>query len=218
VRLEIHTSLSVESHPFALQFADAMAVSRAVSVGGATARVLNAPHQLVHLCVHFAWSHMLQFGSWRMFRDADALIARGNLDWPATVALARESGASSCVYWSLRLASLLANVPVPLEVIESLRPRRKGWLLRRVERHLETHLVLADQLCPSERLRRLMWSLAIVPSRHGHGPERPWHEEAVPVTAMLERTSIAKRARYHGERLAQWGRYLRLVLASDRVG
>jgi hypothetical protein len=161
---------------------------------------------------------MLQFGSWRMFRDVDALIARGEVDWGAVTALSAKAGASSCCYWSLRLASLLANVPVPGEVIASLRPRRQGWLLRRIERHIETHLIVADRLCPSERLRRVMWSLAIVPSRHGHGPERPWDEDAVPVVAIPERTTVAKRARYHGERLAQWGRYLRLVLASDRLG
>jgi hypothetical protein len=217
VRLEIHTSLSVESHPFALQFSEAMAVSPSVPVGAVSARVLDSPHQLVHLCVHFAWSHMLQFGSWRMFRDADALIACGKVDWPAVNALAGRSGASSCCYWSLRLASSLANVPVPTEVIDALRPRRQGWLLRRIERHIETHLVVADRLCPSERLRRAMWSMAIVPSRLGHGPGRPWDEDAAPVIEVPERTTVAKRARYHGERLAQWARYLRLVFASDRI-
>jgi hypothetical protein len=214
VRLEIHTSLSVETHPFALQFGEVVAASRTALISGATARVLDSPHQLVHLCVHFAWSHMLQFGSWRMFRDAGALIARGHVDWDAALAVAHRSGASSCCYWTLELASSLANVPVPGEVLDVLRPRRQGWLLRRIQRHIETHLIVADRLCPSERVRRVMWSLAIAPSQLGHGPGRPWDEDAAPVTEAPSRRTMANRARYHGERLAQWGRYLRLVLAS----
>ena len=49
---------------------------RHVTVKG---QVMTAPHpihQLWHACVHFAWSHAFQWGSWRAFRDVAAIIHR----------------------------------------------------------------------------------------------------------------------------------------------
>ncbi|MEW5919227.1 MAG: nucleotidyltransferase family protein, partial [Gemmatimonadota bacterium] len=68
VRLELHTGIAIDGHPFALSFDELRARGHDVRVGTARATVPSGEHLLLHECVHFAWSHVMSFGAWRTMR------------------------------------------------------------------------------------------------------------------------------------------------------
>jgi hypothetical protein len=68
-RLEVHTALLVEGHPFRLSDAEVRAESELLPDRTCEVRVPGVAHHLVHLAVHFGWSDMMRMGAWRTFRD-----------------------------------------------------------------------------------------------------------------------------------------------------
>lgn len=210
-KLELHTALSVFGHPFALGFESVRRSSHAVKVADRDVYVMDDNHQVVHLGVHLAWSHMLSFGAWRTFRDLDAVIGAGRVDWDVVAQAARTHGASSCCYWTLRLARSLSGVDVPpvaLDLLEAPTPRVVRSV---VERHLATQLFATERICPSESVRRLLWSVAIRPGRLRLGEGRPWDIDAVTAPSAGQHVPFSRRATRQMENLAQWWHYLRLV-------
>jgi hypothetical protein len=172
--LEIHDALLPAEHPFNFPIEAVWAGGRQVTTKG---RVLTVPppiHQLWHACVHFAWSHRMEWGSWRTFRDVAAIAHRGSIDWEKFVALARDSKAATCCYWTLKLARRLTGAAVPDRVLASLSPPYPNFVIRRLERHLVASLFASDDRCPSVRLGRKLWETAIAPGWSGHRTSRPW--------------------------------------------
>jgi Uncharacterised nucleotidyltransferase len=212
-RLELHTALSLNSHPFAMSFEDAQAASRAIPgwEDGRT-RVLDTEHMLIHIAVHFAWAHLASFGIWRLARDMDAL-ARSGPDWKRVVAIAGQYRAEPALYWSLRLASALSGVDVaPPGVLEAIAPDRSGWLLAMLERHLAMHVVSRITPCPSEKLRRLMWSLALSPARTATSAARPWDSEPSRLPAVYNgEMGVLNRVRSQWSHARDWRRYLQAL-------
>ena len=171
--LELHTGLFPAGHPFRLE-ADAVA-ARASRVSGRTqSTLIPAPEDhLVYLCAHWVWSHMMNGGAWRALRDVGALAERGGLDWDRCVARAHEARASTCVYWTLRLARRMAGVDVPAKALRAIEPPTAGLVLDRLERYFVWQLS-EGRACPSVRLGELLWSTALRPRWSGHEDARPW--------------------------------------------
>ena len=173
--LEIHAALLPEENPFRFSTDAIWARARNETVKGQAMTIPHPIHQLWHACVHFAWSHAFQWGSWRTFRDVAAIVHRDSIEWPEFVAFALESRAATCCFWTLRLARRLAGAPVPDTVLRSLRPRYPEFILNRLEGHLLVSLFPSDDRCPSVRLTRRLWEAAIAPRWSGHGSSRPSH-------------------------------------------
>ncbi|MBL8981589.1 MAG: nucleotidyltransferase family protein [Gemmatimonadetes bacterium] len=209
-RLELHTALSLSSHPFAMSFEDAQAVSRVVPgwEDGRT-RVLDTEHTLIHIAVHFAWAHLASFGIWRLARDLDAL-SRSGIDWGRAVEVATRYRAEPALFWSLSLASALSGVDVaPAGVLAELAPRRAPWMLNMLERHMAMHVVSRVTPCPSEKLRRLMWSLALSPARTATSDARPWDSEPSRLPAVYSgEMGLLNRIRSQWSHARDWRRYL----------
>lgn len=174
--LEIHAHPLPPGHPFAFGAAEMWRDARPARVGGREARTPSTPHQLLHLCLHFAWAHALGSGAWRTLRDVRTLAERAAPDWPAFVRLARGARAATCAGWTLRLARGLVDAAVPEETLRALRPRGPEPLLRALEHHFAAAL-FADAACPSPWLARRLWEAAIQPRRQGHGAARPWSRD-----------------------------------------
>lgn len=208
-RLELHSALAAKGHPFALAYDEALEASREATVGGVPSRVLDDRHQVVHLCVHFAWSHMLSFGAWRVFRDLHTLVSRRQIDWEAVRALASERAAAGCCHWTAALATRLVGVPIPKAFVDRLVRSPGGAIHRLLDRHLATQLFAEDRACPSELVVRRMWQLAIRPGRLAQVTGRPWDlEEAMhPEAPRSHRRRLVR----HVQRAALWGRYLRVL-------
>ena len=215
VQLELHTGLFFEGNPFRFPVADIWRRAVPVTVRGRRAWVPSTQDQLLHLCLHFAWSHMLNSGAWRTFRDLRALIDAGDVRWDEFVALARESRGASCCYWTLRLAKDLVGVPVPGEVLDALRPPLSPSALERVERHFIYHLLPTEALCPSVFMARAMWRAGVRPRWSGHGGVRPWDRNEELLVGGRRPDSVARRALDQLRNMRGWASYVKSVLLSD---
>lgn len=197
VSLELHKHSVWSGNPFGLTTAELFAASRAAPGALAWARVPDPLHSLVHVCVHFAWSHLLRSHAWRALSDVRALLTAEPPDWNRLLALAARLRAVTSCYWTLRLARDLMGVEIPDRVLRALRPPLPELVLRGLLRHYTLTLVpttLAD--CPSVRLQRLLWSLGMRPGWSGHGDARRWGEPAeedLPSYAAAARASAARR-------------------------
>jgi len=173
-RLEIHSKLLPEGHPFRFSTDVLWPRSQRVTVNGRVVTVPNPMHQLWHTCVHFAWSHGMQWGSWRTLRDSAAIIQQRGFDWTEFVDFARETRGATCCFWTLRLARHLTGAAVPDDVLASLRPPYAEFIIERLERHFVSNLFPSEARCPSVWLTRCLWEAGIMPRWSGHGAARPW--------------------------------------------
>lgn len=172
VVLEIHRALLPPRGPFDATGDLTWADLPVIELEEGPLRVLGPEPQLLHLSIHYAWSHALGRGLGRTVRDVSAVIGHTPPDWDHLVDRARTSRSTSSVYWTLRLAQRLGGAAVPEQVLAALAPSRPGRLLDWLERsYVETALFRS---CPSQRLPRWLWSLGMDPKGSGHGPHRPW--------------------------------------------
>lgn len=213
VRLELHTGIAIDGHPFALTLADMRERWRSVRVGDASAFVPCPEHLLLHEAVHFAWSHVLSFGAWRTARDIQLIAQRSGIDWDLFVEDAHRHRAETCAYWTLTLARLLAGAEVPDSVLQRTRPQIGSLTQHLLERHFIYHLLPIESEWPSQRLRRSLWERAIQPERYGHGARRPWEfDDRVLAPALASGQSVeASRAADPIARLGAWARYVRAL-------
>ena len=174
LRLEIHRSILPHGHPFRFTENEIWNAARPATVGAGRAFVMHPSHHTVHIAIHFAWSHMLKFGAWNAIRDLDALSGADLLDWNDVVATAERWGASSCCYWTLTLARILSDLVTPDAITRALRPGLLEIVRRSLARHFVNGVARTGLVCPSARLDRALWSLAMQPTREGHGDVRPW--------------------------------------------
>lgn len=216
--LELHTEIFPPGNPFALSAK--MIRDRAESVHYRECRVLvpSPIHQMLHLCVHFAWAHMMRSGAWRTFRDIQAIVDTGAVDWPEFIRLARSNRAETCCYWTLRLARNLSGIAVPDEAYEALGPALPKPLLMRLDYHLTHEILPFEPICPSVRLRAAMWAAAIQPRRSGHGAARPWHHAGhFPVLSGAPSYAGSRKVWEHLRRVGRWAGYARAILAPPNV-
>ena len=207
-RLELHTALFVEGHPFGA-FSDAV-YHRSRSVSEGYGRVPDEVHLALHLCLHLAWSHVMGLGAWRAFYDLSSLVEHDRLEWKELVDEAKVYRASSCCYWTLRLASDMAGVAVPRDVIRACRPPGTTWSHRLLAHHFEAQLDGPDRGCPSVAVGRALWRMGIRPSWSGHGDRYPWQADK-PFLEVVDLAEVAPATSGSGPKagkLAATARYL----------
>lgn len=211
IRLEIHTALGLVRHPFSLSFDEARAGSEPISTSHGRVSVLDPEHQVVHVCVHFAWAHLMLFGAWRALRDVNALAAGGRVRWDRVVEIARAHRAASSVYWTLRMARDLTDLTIPPEVLRELSRDTPAALRRATARHLMAQMFPTGAICPSERLLRALWTRAMAPDRQGVGSERPWDADEVAQGQRVSPPSAATRLARQLSNFRSWWRYVATV-------
>lgn len=212
--VELHTSLFFEGHPFNFSSDDVRRRAERVQVRGRELLVPSVHDQLLHLCLHFAWSHMMATGAWRAFRDLDALLHTKRIQWREFTQLAQDARGSSACYWTFRLARQLAGIAVPEWVEHALAPPEPEFALRRLEQHFTYDLLPTENVSPSLWVTYQMWQLGLRPRWSGHGRVRPW-DRADELLAS-ERPGRVKRLFKHMRNAKSWTRYGRLVLLAPR--
>lgn len=197
--IELHGELFPEGHPFRIEAAALAAAARPLTTTAGEALVLPAEEQLLHACLHFAWSHELRWGAWRTIADVAAIVGAGSsartdgdgdaggterradssewrgarLQWARFLALARESRGGTACYWTLQLASSVGGAPVPQGALGALTPSLPAWAARWVQGRLVRQLLPLGRRS-SVRVQRGVWRMALQPVRAGHGRSRPW--------------------------------------------
>jgi hypothetical protein len=209
VWLELHTGLLPAGHPYDLMAADVWSAAQPARPGHA-ALVPSAAHQVLHLCMHFGWAHMMSQGAWQAFSDLQQLVERGNVDWPALVREARLRRASNVCFWALHLARRVGGVAVPPEAEEALRPRRSRVVLEALARHLSVVIDPIAAPCPSGRIRRGLWRAAMRDDIGGRRVTEPWEREHLFPLAG-EGSPAASRPAWLVRHLRSAGDYLRYV-------
>lgn len=205
--LELHTDLFPRGHVFGLT--PNLLWRDAVTVPLAGAWVASPIHQLLHLSLHFAWSHFMSSSGWKTFRDIGTLLRTSAIDWDSFAEEAERGHASTACFWTFRLASELCGVRIPEAVLAGLRPRGGSLLLNRLERHFAGSVLGFGVVCPSMRLQRWMWTLGMQPERSGHGPVRPWDGSRRYVAEYGSRDPQGSwTLRDHARAWRGWSRYL----------
>jgi hypothetical protein len=215
LRLEIHRAVLPLGHPFRFTDEEIWQAARRVEVLKGDALVMHPSHHAVHIAIHFAWAHMLNLGAWHAFRDLSNLITRDALDWGDFARTAERWGASTCCYWTLRLARSLSDVAVPEAILRKLEPSIPEFVRRPLTRHFARALARSEASCPSARLNRALWTVAMQPERCGHGAVRPWLVSLDLLSAFDEKTVLEGRGRPASAliQLRRSGRYLTEILA-----
>jgi hypothetical protein len=215
--LEIHTALFPVGHPFNWPAEELWARSRPLAENAA--RIPSIEDLLLHVALHFFWSHAAHFGPWRTFRDVRVIAEDRQLDWDAFVRRARASRGGTAAFWTLRLARLLAGAAIPPGVEQALRPSLPALVLPMLDRHFAGLWLSAETACPSQRLDRWLWRVAVQPGRSGHGKVLPWERERMfrrSGAQAAPESSGAKLMRHLGSP-RRYFRYLhRIALGSHR--
>jgi hypothetical protein len=156
----------------------------------------------------------MRAGAWHAFRDLGELERAGMIDWPQLVRLATRTRASTCCYWTLKLARTMTDLAVPDFVLDALAPRISKPLLERLEYHFVNLLVRRDATRLPLRLDRALWSLAVQPLRQGHGNARPWTVSAERKAALLRQSPGSSRERIvrHVAQVARSSTYIARLL------
>lgn len=176
--LELHTDLLPKGSPFAFDAELLWRNAVSIEVGGRPGFVPADVDMVLHLCIHFAWSHALVDAAWRTFRDIQALIAAGRVDWEELARHARAARASTCVYWTLRLGRRLSGIAVPQRLLDDLKPPVGESMLGPVERYFCTVLCRPpDWQDRTMLVCRTLWRLGMQPGWSGHGGARPWRRD-----------------------------------------
>lgn len=199
VGLEIHTALWMPDHPFAFSEADVLRDAVRIETSRGAVPVPRIEHQLLHCCIHFAWSHRIRSHAWRAFSDVRAFIEAGTIDWTEFVALARATGAETCCYWTLRLSSSTVGNHLPSEVLRELRPSGPEALFDRLERHFMLNFMPDDVHCPSLAIEKRLWRMAIQRGKGSGGIHLP--SDGAPL-------SFPARVAHHAQGAGAWVRYL----------
>lgn len=95
--------------------------ARPLPLNGASALQLSPEDMLIHLCLHPAVQHGYACSLIHCV-DVDWLVGKGELRWPLLVERAKGFGVGVPVYWELSLVRRLLRTPVPIEVLEGLKP------------------------------------------------------------------------------------------------
>ena len=215
--LELHNGLFFRGHPFAFDVGEVW--ERSVPLEGAPrVRVPGTTDMVLHLALHFAWSHTMRSATWRTFRDLGTLADSGAIDWGDVGREAHRSRGASCCYWAFRLARRWAGVKVPESLLQSLRPPIPDAVLPVLDRHF-THLWYpVDLPCPSTRLDWALWRIAIRPKWSGHGAVLPWQRDPRfrhPDIPLPAQDGTPRKFRRHLGQLGAYVRYFRRLLATD---
>ncbi len=173
-RLEIHRAVLPAGHPFGFTDDEIWGAARRHTIGDAYAFVMQPAHHAVHVAIHFAWSHMFKMGAWHAFRDLATLTAANMMSWQEFIDTAARWRASTCCYWTLRLANMLGGLEFPATVLDRLQPTTPEVIRRLLARHFVNGLMSQGAACPSDKLERALWTMAVQPNREGHGAVRPW--------------------------------------------
>ena len=132
---------------------------------------------LLHACIHFAWSHTLAAGGWKMLRDVTLLLRSPLLDRDHFLSLVRSARAVGSADWTLHLVHQLGGVEEAARLREGLGVTSSG--LRRVALTRHFARVMSDSVPAGlpVRIPRMLWEMALQPDREGHHGARPWDQD-----------------------------------------
>lgn len=187
IGLDLHMHIFPSHAPFALPVEEiwnsavpAREVAAGAREGNPNPPAIQVPSPavlLVHACIHFAWSHTLAAGGWKMLRDVTLLLRSPLLDRDHFLSLVRSARAVGSADWTLHLVHQMGGVEEAARLRDGLGVTSSGFRRAALTRHFAR--VMSDSV-PVDlpvRLPRLLWEMALQPDREGHHGARPWDQD-----------------------------------------
>jgi len=109
-------------------------VRRSIPMKGSAARMLEPSDNMLQVALHTAKHTYCRAPGLRLHTDVDRLARFAPPDWEAVTAAARRLETTVAVYFSLAIAVQLLDAPVPMRVLDALRP--PAWQVDAVSRFL----------------------------------------------------------------------------------
>jgi hypothetical protein len=107
-------------------------IKRSVEIKGSKARLLSPEDNLLQVALHTAKHSYVRAPGFRLHTDVDRIIRSVKVDWTLFVDRVMKLQVKTAVFFSLALAYDLLKTPVPIEVLDKLRPASwKVWLISR---------------------------------------------------------------------------------------
>jgi len=212
LRLEIHVAPIPPGHPFDLDFAYVASSAQSVHLGGTTVRVPENHVHAVHSAIHFAWSHRFESGGLNAFRDLAALASSGKFSWARFVEIAKATRATSCCYWTVRLAQSLTGLAVPAEVLSQLAPPINEPFVSLLEEHFAQLVLRSERACPSLTLRHRLWGFALQARSSVNEESLQWDADAR--AKVPQRMRWLRRVGSHVTRVRRWSQYFNSLFAA----
>ena len=216
VVLEVHRTLLPSHGPSTVDDARLWRAARPMRCGPHEIRVPSPEHQLLHLSVHFAWSHAMIEGAGRTVRDVTAVVHGDDIVWNDFLDLAATARAERSAYWTLRLSQRLGGAQVPPEVLRALAPKgRSAAVLSILERAFIAAGIM--RACPSVRLARVLWTFGMAPRQTGFGDARPWDvsDDFREAFHLPRERPIASRVVDQLSHVSRWLRFARMLARGD---
>jgi hypothetical protein len=212
LRLEIHVAPIPPGHPFDFDFAYVALEAQTVFLAGTQVRVPENHVHAVHSAIHFAWSHRFESGGMNAFRDLATLASSDQFSWMRFVEIAKQTRATACCYWTVRLAQSLTGLVVPDNVLEKLAPPINKVFLPLLEEHFSQLVLRSERACPSVALRYRLWAFALQ-TRSLVGEESMEWDLAARADGP-QRMRLLRRVGSHLNRARQWLLYLSCLIAA----
>jgi hypothetical protein len=107
-------------------------IERSVEIKGSKARLLSPEDNLLQVALHTAKHSYVRAPGFRLHTDVDRIIRSFKVDWTLFVDRVMRLQVKTAVFFSLALAYDLLKTPIPIEVLDKLRPASwKVWLISR---------------------------------------------------------------------------------------
>jgi hypothetical protein len=134
---------------------------------------------LLHVCIHFAWSHTLSAGMWKAFRDVEVLSHHPGLEADTFAERVERVGCGSLVFWTFRMSEALGGVQLPDALRNAVETPVPSGAVEPLIRHFASGMLTVESGRPPVHLSRMLWECAIRPRQLGAGEVRPWsaHEK-----------------------------------------
>jgi len=122
VPVEVHWTIERPTSPFTIDVEALWRRSQPIALGGREVLALSPEDLLLHLCLHTSYHHRFDRMALKGLVDIDMVIAafEGRLDWRRVARIARDWGAGSYVYSTLRLVTMILETPVPKAALAAL--------------------------------------------------------------------------------------------------
>ena len=103
-------------------------MDRSVAVEGSAVRLLSPEDNLLQVSLHTAKHTYVRAPGFRLHTDVDRIVRGVEIDWDQFVGLVINLQGKTAVFFSLAFARELLGTPVPLEVLERIKPAT--WKVR----------------------------------------------------------------------------------------
>ena len=87
--------------------------------------ILSPEDNLLQVCVHTAKHSYVRAPGLRLHLDVERIVAHKEIDWQLFLRKVIAAHVKTSTYFSLYLASVLFDTPIPTEVLDALRPTKR---------------------------------------------------------------------------------------------